>query len=735
MFSPRQLCQLFIPAGFALVGLLFYLLTKQYVLGFKYDPLIHESLLVTEVLNSQASVGLRPDDEVVAIVSPNKELSVASRLFPISLRERRERFDSVENYYLQLDTIQTQLSQATYLRLANGKLVPYEPITLALDEIPLSVMSSVFSGLLAWLLTMLVWVWYPTKLSAICLMVNGFGFFLMAISSAMLAEGLAIFSVSFSSLLHHLFFAGHILFLVFGLCVLVYFPVTLTKANLIRNGILIIGFCLIIGTIWRNWQPRLHWQDQQIFVSSYELYSFIGGCFVIAISLCFLQWQATQKNSIKRLHLYWVFAAWMVAPASYIVLYMLPMAFDFKPIMTRPMTWMVMCVCYVSILIVIRRFGLLYLNQHLKRATKWVLTIVLFLMLDLLILLLVSIDQTISLLGWLILVIWGYFPIRYALMQYQERHHHERENYEFRHAISCLFRQSDTSVFSEPKTNLIWADLLSVAFKPMSIFESVDSAKSRLLEQGQCLYVEANKYSPAVTIRHAQGGSRLFNDNDLEMANTLYFLYEQALQFKTAFIKGQDQERQRIRRDLHDQIAFQLVSLIYSSDLESSRTIAKNTLAELRLLIKALRPNLTNLKSLHDDLKALVEPFCRLANLELSWHKNYDLPDIKISGRQYVNLMSVVRELLVNIQRHSSADQVSITISLADKQLTIFVHDNGVGSDEFESVNGNGVNNLRNRVEEIHGTITWSKNAGTLVSIYVPFQTEIIGKQDEGTNC
>ena len=111
MLSPRQLCQIFIPASFALVGMLFYLLSDQYVLGFEFDPSVEESLIVTNLSDSYALQGLHYGDEVVSIITDKEELTLSSALFPLSLSERRKSFHSVEDYYSQQDTIRNVLSR------------------------------------------------------------------------------------------------------------------------------------------------------------------------------------------------------------------------------------------------------------------------------------------------------------------------------------------------------------------------------------------------------------------------------------------------------------------------------------------------------------------------------------------------------------------------------------------------------------------------------------------------
>ena len=186
---------------------------------------------------------------------------------------------------------------------------------------------------------------------------------------------------------------------------------------------------------------------------------------------------------------------------------------------------------------------------------------------------------------------------------------------------------------------------------------------------------------------------------------------------------GQNEERQRVRRDLHDQIAFRLVSIVYSTDIPRTQSIAKDTLIELRLLIKALQPKQIRLDAFIFDMRVLADDFFKNAEPELRWQDDIAENEIEISGREYVNLIAVVRELMVNILRHSSATNVVICIYSDRKNLSINVQDDGIGISEENDRQGNGMSNLRSRLMEINGYISWSNDSGTLVSISVPIRT------------
>lgn len=721
MLSPRQLCQIFIPVGTILIVSLLYLLSLQPVLGFQFDHHNNDQIVVASVSDLLANRGLQEGDRVIALVSKERVISINGRQFPLSLAERKAFYSTIEDYYLQQHQLHQLLKEAVRLRLEDGREIVTELQRINVQALPFSVISTVLFGLLAWLLTMLVWIWYPAKTSAICLMVNGFGFFLMAMSSALLTEGMAVYELGFSLTLHYIFIIGHALFLLFGLAVLIYFPVPLKHSSLIRNNLFYLAIVVFCGVFLSKWQFQQSWTEQRILFSNHELYVLITGSFVISIGLCLLQWFATSGNQSKRSQLYWVIGAWMIAPIIYIMFYMLPMMLVEAPLLSRPMTWGVMFLCYGLLLIVIRRFDLLYLDKHINRATIWILISVTFIALDLLVLItLYNNGERFSFVE-LLLVLWIYVPFRYFVKNYLDKHYSSVGGGDIPSAINYLFKHQDNSK-AEIWSKKSWSEMLRCAFKPMLVEESDEVGDSKIVEHGQSIYVEANSYSPAISLSHAEGGSRLFNREDLVLVNVLYLLFEQTQQFKSAFLSGQNEERQRVRRDLHDQIAFRLVSIVYSADISRTQSIAKETLIELRLLIKALQPKKIRMDAFVFDMRVLADNFFEYAGPELRWQDDIAESEVEISGREYVNLIAVVRELMVNIQRHSRANNVVICIASDRKNLHINVHDDGIGISVENESHGNGICNLRSRLKEIDGNITWSNDAGTLVRICVPIR-------------
>lgn len=85
-------------------------------------------------------------------------------------------------------------------------------------------------------------------------------------------------------------------------------------------------------------------------------------------------------------------------------------------------------------------------------------------------------------------------------------------------------------------------------------------------------------------------------------------------------------------------------------------------------------------------------------------------------------LFYVLRELMVNMKKHSEAELISIKFEKNEKKLQIFYTDNGLGISDLEKNKNSGIKNTENRIFMIGGTINFEKNpkGGLLVNILIP---------------
>jgi signal transduction histidine kinase len=98
-----------------------------------------------------------------------------------------------------------------------------------------------------------------------------------------------------------------------------------------------------------------------------------------------------------------------------------------------------------------------------------------------------------------------------------------------------------------------------------------------------------------------------------------------------------------------------------------------------------------------------------------------DIPSSEISGEKRRNIFLCIKEALNNVVKHSRATDVWIQVSIAPGLLEIKITDNGAGINmaklrEF----GNGLNNMKKRMENINGTFSIENRDGTVTTFVTP---------------
>jgi signal transduction histidine kinase len=182
-----------------------------------------------------------------------------------------------------------------------------------------------------------------------------------------------------------------------------------------------------------------------------------------------------------------------------------------------------------------------------------------------------------------------------------------------------------------------------------------------------------------------------------------------------------EQERQNIYRDLHDDVGSKLLSIIHAG--------RDNTLGELaRTALESLRSAVSRANSVAQPLNCLLQDMQEETKLRLegsghrlNWNQPDQLPEIVISASRVFNLNQVFRELVTNIIRHANASEINFNFKANDSAWSFELIDNGVGLSPG-SAPGNGINNIKQRVNEINGTHRWQKiePSGTQVIIEIP---------------
>lgn len=201
-------------------------------------------------------------------------------------------------------------------------------------------------------------------------------------------------------------------------------------------------------------------------------------------------------------------------------------------------------------------------------------------------------------------------------------------------------------------------------------------------------------------------------------------------------------ERNRIAREIHDNVGHLLSRSILLTG--AAKTISTETAVAAVLdnlehsLNQAMTSIRTSVHDLHDEsinlqeaVQGLISDF-QFCSVTLDYDMEYEIPrDIKYC------LISIIKEALSNIARHSNATQASITLREHPALYQLCITDNGTQlKSSFllqDSSSGIGLANMKDRLAPLHGNLQIHTEKGFRLFITIPKEQEII-KEYEGYN-
>lgn len=175
------------------------------------------------------------------------------------------------------------------------------------------------------------------------------------------------------------------------------------------------------------------------------------------------------------------------------------------------------------------------------------------------------------------------------------------------------------------------------------------------------------------------------------------------------------EERQKIYRELHDDVGSHLISVVHSATDDRVNKLAKQALDSLRSAVYRATYDdeslLEFLANIRDEAKL------RLGNagLKLIWFEDPDLPNAVLNSADAFHLSRLLRELISNTIRHAQADTFSVTIEAVEEEhrpdlkLLVEIADNGIGfnPEDSQTYRGAGLQNIKYRLEQLDAAAAW----------------------------
>ncbi|GAA4969707.1 MULTISPECIES: HAMP domain-containing sensor histidine kinase [Streptomyces] len=194
---------------------------------------------------------------------------------------------------------------------------------------------------------------------------------------------------------------------------------------------------------------------------------------------------------------------------------------------------------------------------------------------------------------------------------------------------------------------------------------------------------------------------------------------------------AQEAERRRIAQELHDEVGQSMTAILLvlgraaddadeplRDELHQAQEITRESLDEVRRLVRRLRPGVLDDLGLISALSSLTHDFATHTGLRVVRRFDADLP--ALDHETELVLYRVAQESLTNAARHADAERLEVGLSHADGAVTLTVADDGRGIEAAHE--GAGIRGMRERALLVGAAldITSAPGAGTRIRLTAP---------------
>jgi len=203
-------------------------------------------------------------------------------------------------------------------------------------------------------------------------------------------------------------------------------------------------------------------------------------------------------------------------------------------------------------------------------------------------------------------------------------------------------------------------------------------------------------------------------------------------------IDGQEKERQRLSRELHDSLGQLLIGLkLKYENLLNQYHIIKNdneaeelgnlfnlTIDETRRISNNLMPAGLSEFGLTAAIRNLCNTFSESSKIEIQFNTFGNAE--KVNQKLQIYIFRIIQEGISNTVKHANASKIIVDLAFEANKIKLKIRDNGIGFNIANSVdlNSHGLNNIKDRVALFKGVLNFSskKNKGTIINIEFPLK-------------
>lgn len=560
-------------------------------------------------------------------------------------------------------------------------------------------------GLVAWLISAGVWVFRPSEPCARVLLLSGWSTLLFAPLAAIYTTRELALSATLFRWINDLNFLGGSLFAASMVALLLCYPRRIAPA---WAGPAVI----VIHVLWFSLQQFGVFESMTI-----ARRLLVSLSLITTLVLAWLQWRQTHNDPVGRASLRWFLLSWIFGSGLFGFLILVPQMFGIDTSALQGFGFLLFLFVYGGLALGILRFRLFGLDQWWIRIITWMATLLLLVALDLLFLFKLHWSTGVSL--GISLAICGllWLPLR-AYLSSKILRNSSPDN-------TLLFKQLlDTGLSSKLQKTECWQQILHATFNPLVIeISPLPVAEPTLDKDGLALRVPSVGTIPSLEMGYARQGTSLFCPCDVSIVREMVKMLSYVMESKDAYDQGVQKERSRIAQDIHDNLGSQILGVMHCSNELRQKELLQGMLMDLRSIVSDAHQCGQETTNALANLRFELGERLTSCGIKLDWQVDNALETASLPPQLLSALGPLLRETTGNVIKHASANKVEVKLNLEADHLNIQVVDNGSGFDAAAQNNGHGLNNMRQRIERLSGTMdckTSDKDPGTCIRFKIP---------------
>jgi signal transduction histidine kinase len=201
--------------------------------------------------------------------------------------------------------------------------------------------------------------------------------------------------------------------------------------------------------------------------------------------------------------------------------------------------------------------------------------------------------------------------------------------------------------------------------------------------------------------------------------------------------------RSHIANDLHDEVGSTLSGISITSQLLQKMNVGNNSinsdllqsistnsqqmLESMSDIIWSINPKNDKLEDILTRMRLFATEILEVKNIEVIFTMPEHVQKLYINIELRKDIYLIYKEAVNNIAKYANATKVTINLSSQNNQLNVQIADNGKGFEpnNFKTLGGNGLTNMRQRAKNLKGEIKFISflDKGTQVILQVPLTT------------